>query len=116
VVHFYFATKQKYSNGSLVHYYSAVLTLPQAKFSYEDTLAPKKLSSIDLTEINLPEGLYQNLYTAADNYNITGLEKSLFALEEHGGKGEELADYFRTYLNRFDMKGILIDLEKVKHD
>jgi hypothetical protein len=25
VVHFYFATKQKYSNGSLVHYYSAVL-------------------------------------------------------------------------------------------
>ncbi len=26
MVHFYFATKQKYSNGSLVHYYSAVLT------------------------------------------------------------------------------------------
>jgi two-component system, sensor histidine kinase len=96
--------------------YSCLETLPQAKFSYEDTLGPKKLSSIDLAEINLPEGLYQNLYTAADNYNITGLEKSLFDLEERGGKGEELADYLRKYLNRFDMKGILIDLEKVKHD
>jgi len=96
--------------------YSCLETLPQAKFSYEDTLAPKSLSSIDLAEINLPEGLYQNLYAAADNYNITGLEKSLFDLEERGGKGEELADYLRKYLNRFDMKGILIDLEKVKHE
>jgi hypothetical protein len=38
VVHFYFATKQKYSNGSLVHYYSAVLNLPDLKKKHDLSL------------------------------------------------------------------------------
>jgi signal transduction histidine kinase len=96
--------------------YSCLESLPQAKFTYANAVASKKPTSIELAEISIPEDLYQHLYTAADNYNITNLELSLSSLEGQGGQCMELANYLRTFLDKFDMKRIIRDLEKIKHE
>ena len=99
--------------------YSCLETLPQAQFVYKDAITPPEKKgpiTMNFKEVSLPEDLYQRLYQAAEKYNITNFQRSLEELEAQGGKGLELANYLRKYLNQYDMKGILSGLEKVKHD
>jgi signal transduction histidine kinase len=98
--------------------YSCLETLPQAQFTYEDAVTPLKrisLSSRELSDFDLPEDLYQRLHKAAGNYHLTNFEQSLSELEAQGVKGQELANYLRTFLDEYDMKGIVKNLEKVRH-
>ena len=99
--------------------YSCLETLPQAQFVYKDAITPSEKNgpiAMNFKEVSLPEDLYQRLYQAAEKYNITNFQRCLEELEAQGGKGLELANYLRKYLNQYDMKGILSGLEKVKHD
>ena len=99
--------------------YSCLETLPQAQFVYKDAITPPEKKgpiTMNFKEVCLSEDLYQRLYQAAEKYNITNFQRSLEELEAQGGKGLELANYLRKYLNQYDMKGILSGLEKVKHD
>lgn len=98
--------------------YSFLETLPQAKFEYRSANTPPdemQMASIDFAKICLPEDLYQGLYKATSHYNITGINRSLLVLEGQGGESLELATFLRIQLEKFDIDGILRNLEKVSH-
>ena len=60
--------------------------------------------------------LLNPLKTAAELYNITGLEKSLTNLEQASESYKPLTEHLKILAGQYDMEEILRVLEKVKNN
>ena len=72
--------------------------------------------NIDLSTINLPTKLYQQLKAAAQDYEVAKLENMIKELEKLGQQEKVFAARLWQYLNRYDIDGLQDELDKITCD
>jgi CheY-like chemotaxis protein len=95
--------------------YKSLGDMLDVEFIY-DEVSKEESSSIeelDLTQISIPEDLYQKFKESAERYNITQLEKALEELQKIDGTSKQLHEHLVQLTKKYDMKAIVKVLESV---
>jgi PAS domain S-box-containing protein len=90
--------------------YDCINELLDVEFVYEDEVPQEESSSIegmDLTQIFIPEDLYDRIIKSSELYNITELEKALEELKQKEDIPKQLIEHFDDLLRNYDMKALL---------
>jgi PAS domain S-box-containing protein len=94
-------------------------TLLNIDFTYEEQvendMEKTGMKNPDFSTLNIPVELRNSLNKAAGLYNITGLEKSITAIEQASESYKPFAEHIKTLAGRYDMDGISELLNKIKN-
>ena len=97
--------------------YDSLSKLLGAEFVYEDEEIDQEESSLieelDLTQISIPEDLYNKIMKSAKLYSITALERNLEELGQNSEVPEKLVEHLKQLVRNYDMDEILKVLESV---
>ena len=97
--------------------FNCLKVLLDVEFVYEDDEVSQEESStieeLDLSQISIPEDLYEKLKESAKLYNISGLENALEELSQSDGTSTQLQEHLLQLTNKYDMKAIIEVLESV---
>jgi PAS domain S-box-containing protein len=97
--------------------YSCLEELLDIEFVYDDDEVSQNESSsieeLDLSQISIPEDLYEKLKKSAELYNITSCEKTLKELQERDGGSKQLLEHLVRLIKNYDMEAIIKVLEDV---
>lgn len=91
--------------------------LLDVEFIYEDaegSREPSSLEGLDLSQLSMPEDLYEKFKESLQLCNITGLEKNLIELRESSGTSTQLHEHLQTLVNKYNMDAISKVLESVR--
>ena len=95
--------------------YETVHKLLGVKFEYkEQQHLDDGQNSSKIRASQLPEAIYFDIKSAANDYEIAKLEQSLKSLQQHSPDNEALIQHLSSYLSYYDMEGLLAELEKVQ--
>ncbi len=95
--------------------YGCLEKLLGVEFVY-DEVSKEESSSIeelDLTQISIPEELYDKMMKSAEMYGITALERNLEELSKNSEVPEQLVEHLKQLLGKYDMETILKVLGRV---
>jgi CheY-like chemotaxis protein len=94
--------------------FNCLKELLSVEFVYEGS--EKESSSIeelDLSQISIPEDLYQKFKESAERHNITELQKAMEELQQIDGTSKQLHEHLVQLTKKYDMKAIVKVLESV---
>lgn len=99
---------------------NCIAELLGVEFEYENevskTSGNSKSFDANLSEIIIPNGYYINLKEAAELSQVTRLNVLLAELNAMGGEIAGLSSRLKSFVDRYDMAGILSMLEELRRD
>jgi CheY-like chemotaxis protein len=97
--------------------YDSLSELLGTEFVYEDEAVGQEespsIQELDLTQISIPEDLYNKIMKSAKLYSITALERNLEELVQNSEVPEQLVGHLKQLVKNYDMDAILKVLESV---
>jgi PAS domain S-box-containing protein len=103
-----------YQDGQV---FASLKNLLRVDFELEDDSAEDSIvDETDFSNFSIPKDIFPRLKKAAENYNITELEKCLKLLAECDESLVELVKHLNKLLKKYDMEGIQHLLGEVKID
>lgn len=86
----------------------------QGKQQPYEPLPDTRAKPVDLNNLCIPQILYSQLHAAAEDSEITRVEAILAELAELNPQTQVFAQHLSQYISRYDMEGLLKELEKIK--
>ena len=86
------------------------------EFSYKAAPAAESVIAADTTQLLLPKEVWQAIMAALDSGWVSGIAAELPALAQLGPQGAALAGQINELLNQYDMDGIRLVMQGVKHE
>ncbi|MBC8284682.1 MAG: PAS domain S-box protein [Nitrospinae bacterium] len=97
--------------------YNSLDEMLGVEFVYEDDEVAQEESypteELDLSQISIPEDLYDKMMKAAEMYSITELERNLEELSQISEVPEQLVEHLKQLLGEFNMDGIVKVLKNI---
>ncbi len=103
--------------------YECIHRLLAVDFDYVDEIGEVQVddkveiidsATADFSSLMVSASLYQALEKAADNYEITKLERGLTKLTAESELAEQFVEHLKPYMASYDMEGLLTELKQVK--
>lgn len=104
-----------YQDGQV---FNSLKNLLGVDFDFEDKVSTEEDSADEIvfSDFSLPRDIFNRINKAAENYNITELEKSLEILAESDEGFVKLVKHLEELFKKYDMEGIQRILGEVKVD
>jgi len=98
--------------------YTCLAELLGVRFEYAPPEASTAVetSTIEPSDVVLPESLWKNLHDAVKIHNISALNQHLDKVNALGTAGEQLTALLRQLNQQYDMKAIAAVLDEVRHE
>ena len=68
---------------------------------------------LDISQLSIPQDLYEKIKESADQYNITFLEKALEELQQRDEVSDQLYEHLKALSKSYDMEAIIKVLESI---
>ncbi|NQZ07738.1 MAG: response regulator [Algicola sp.] len=97
--------------------YKCIQHLLDVDFDYQQQspeTIPKEKTKPDLSNLHIPDALFQSIVKAATIYEVNELESCLSELAQYNEQGQQLAQSLSHYIVDYDMDGLLTEMKKLR--